>query len=151
MIPLTLLRLIGVAAPSWLTKPIAYLIDALLVVGLLAGVYFAIHHSGEKSGAAKVEAKQAKAHTAAVTAARTDEKAAQATTDQIGTRVAKMDDATTDYLRNQLQELHNEIDAAHAASASAAAVPVDTVRVSASLDAGIARANGAADAADAAP
>ncbi len=158
---LSLLGAGGVGAALYFIGPVALLKlakgvpweiwAAVLVVVMLTLGYCHAEKTGETKGAAKVEAKHEKAHTAAVADARADEHAAQATTDRIGARVARTDDATTEYLRNQLEEAHREIDAAHAATATSPAVPVDTARVSASLDALIDRANGAAGAADAAP
>jgi hypothetical protein len=147
MIPLAL-RLFGIAAPSWLTKPIGYLLDALLIIGLLGGVYFAIYHKGENAGSAKVEARTEKAHTAAVADARKDERAAQATTTRIADRTVKIDAATTAYANNEIGKIHAIL---AATPDGPVAAPVDTPSVSASLDAIIDRANRAADAADAGP
>jgi hypothetical protein len=141
--PAALLKL-AKGVPKWAWGVL--IVAAVLVLG-----YCHAEKTGETKGAAKVEAKQVKKHEANVAAARADEHTAQATTDRIGARVAGMDAATTDYLRNQLEELHHEIDAAKAAPAGGGPPVVDTASLSARLDEGIARSNRDAEAADAQP
>jgi hypothetical protein len=151
MIPLALLKLLGIAAPEWLKGPLKWLADALIVAALLGGVYAFIYHRGSTAGAAKVEAKQAKAHAKTVAEARADERQAQATVDAIGKRVAKADDQTTILVRSKITEIHDALDAMPGAAPGSAAPPAvfDTGGVRNSLNAVVADANRAADAADA--
>ncbi|CAN5579321.1 hypothetical protein BH10PSE14_BH10PSE14_06970 [soil metagenome] len=121
---------------------------ALIAVAALTLGYCHAERTGEKKGAAKVEAKVEKAHAATIAQAKADTATMQTTTDRIAARAVRIDDATTAYAQTKIGELHAAIDSAPSGPAAA---PVDTARVSASLDDLIAHANGAADAADAQP
>jgi len=151
MIPLAFLKLFGIAAPDWLKGPLKWLADALIIAALLGGIYAFIYHRGSTAGAAKVEAKQAKAHAATVADARADERQAQATVDAIGKHVAIADDKTTILVRSKITEIHDALDATSGSpiGSPAPAAPFDTAGVRASLNAVVADANRAADAADA--
>jgi hypothetical protein len=155
MIPLTLLKLFGIAAPEWLKGPFKWLADALIIAALLGGIYAFIYHRGATAGAAKVEAKDAKAAVKTIAEARSDERQAQATVDAIGKRVAVADDKTTALVRSKILEIHDALDTTPVAAPGAAgsdAAPAgafDTGGVRASLNAVVDDANRAADTADA--
>lgn len=143
------LYFIGPAALLKLAKGVPWQIwVAGLVVLLLTLGYCHAERAGEKKGAAKVEAKVEKQQATTRAEAKADTGAMQATTDRIAARAVRIDDATTAYAQTKIGELHAAIDATPSGPAAA---PVDTARVSASLDDLIAHANGAADAADAQP
>lgn len=134
-----------------LAKLFGWAVPILATAALLGTIYAFIYHRGSTAGAAKVEAKQAKAHAKTITEARTDERQAQATVDAIGARVAIADDKTTTLVRSRLTEIHNALDSTPGAVTGSAAPPAvfDTGGVRASLNAVVADANRAADAADA--
>lgn len=142
---------LGGIAPKWLTGPAKTAMDIIGVALLLWGVYAWIHHAGVKAGEAKVTAKVEKDHQAAVAAAVTDTKAAQATTDQIGATTARTNAQVTALVQSKIQEMHNAIDAIPASAAGAALppAPVDSLRDK--LNALGDGANRAADDADAEP
>jgi hypothetical protein len=120
------------------------------VIAALSIIY-AIYHHGETAGSAKVTAKTEQRHTAAVAEARTDERAANDAAASIAKHVARADDLSTAALQTTIKDLRNALDAVPPAPAGAPvpAAPVDGLRDS--LNAGIARANRAADAAEAIP
>lgn len=122
--------------------------EALFALAIATGLYVLYHH-GEKAGAAKVEAKVEKAHAAAITDARHDERAAANASATIATSTAQQTIASAAVTHYIVKELHDAIDAVPPAAPGAAlpAAPVDSLR--ASLNTGIAGANRAADAADA--
>lgn len=150
MIPLALLKLFGLGVPSWLTKPIGYLIDATVILALLGGVYFWIHHSGVKAGEAKVTAKVEKQHAKTVAEAVKDTTTAQSVATALGAQTTRTNQAATDFVQTKIEDMHHALDVPPAAG-STTLPPVDTVGVSASIDALIDRANGASEAADAEP
>ncbi|WP_267396965.1 MULTISPECIES: hypothetical protein [unclassified Sphingomonas] len=115
------------------------------VLAILAATYGVYHH-GETAGSAKVEAKTEHRHTAAVADARTDERAAKDAAASIAKHVARADDLSTAALQTTIKDLRDALDAVPPAPAGAPvpAAPVDGLRDS--LNAGIARANRAADA-----
>lgn len=119
----------------------------LIVVALTLG-YCHAEKAGETKGAGKIKAQVEKQHAQTVAESHADTATMQATTDRIAARTVRMDDATTAFAQTKIGELHAAI---NAAPSGPAAAPVDTARVSNSLDALIAHANGAADAADAQP
>jgi hypothetical protein len=121
---------------------------AILALGLAVA---AIFHHGEKAGATKVEVKAEKAHTKAVTEARIDERKIQTAGAAIAADVGRKTDATTTLVATKKTEIRNAIDSTPRAAAGRDLVPVDSRRLSASLDALIDRANRSADAAGAAP
>jgi len=141
----------GWAWPRWAAALFGWAVPILAGAALLGSLYALIYRRGEAAGAAKVEARAEKAHAATVAAARHDERGAQATADAIGKRVAIADDATTTLVRSRTLEIHDALDATPGTVSGndAAAVPFDTDRVRASLNALVDGANGAADAADA--
>ncbi|WP_150126983.1 hypothetical protein [Sphingomonas panacis] len=148
MIAALALRLLGRAAPAWLSKPISIAIDVAIVLVLLAGVYGWIYGRGEASGAAKVTAKVVLDHNAAVTDARHDERAAQTAAGAIGAAAARTNQDATAFAQSKIEDMHHAIDAIPPAPAGAAPARVDSGNLSATLDALIDGANRAADAAD---
>ena len=149
MIAALALRLLGRAAPAWLSKPISIAIDVLIVLALLAGVYCWIYGRGAASGAAKVTAKVAIEHSAAIAVGHHDERAAQANAGAIGAAAARSNQNATAFAQSKIEEMHHAINAVPTAPAGAAPARVDSGNLSASLDALIDHANRAADAADA--
>jgi hypothetical protein len=113
-----------------------------------------IYRTGETAGGAKVQVQAETAHAKTVAAARADERQAQATVDAIGSRVAVADDQTTTLVRSKIVEIHDALNATPAAAPAsgnpaASVAPFDASGVRASLNAVVADANRAADAADA--
>jgi hypothetical protein len=151
VIPTFILGLFGAAAPKWLSGPLKWLADALIVAALLGGVYAFIYHRGQAAGTAKVKAQAEVAHAKTVTEARSDERQAQVVVDAIGTRAAIADDKTTTLVRSRLTEIHDALDSTPGAVAGSATPPAvfDTGGVRASLNAVVADANRSADDADA--
>lgn len=155
---LSLLGLGGAGAATYFIGPAAILAFAkglpwqvwagVVIAALLTLAYCHAEKTGEKKGATKIEAKVEKQHAQTVAESHADTATMQATTDRIAARTVRIDDATTAFAQAKIGELHAAIDAAPSGPAAA---PVDTGRVSASLDALIERANGSADAADAQP
>jgi 2',3'-cyclic-nucleotide 2'-phosphodiesterase (5'-nucleotidase family) len=140
----------GWAWPRWAATLFGWAVPVIAVAALLGSIYAIIYHRGSTAGAAKVEARQEKAHAKTVAEARSDERQAQATVDMIGKRVAIADDKTTTLVRSKITEIHDALDATPGAAAGSAAPAVfDTGGVRASLNAVVDSANRAADAADA--
>jgi hypothetical protein len=137
--------------PKGFAKIFGWVVPVLVVVALVGGTIALIYHKGETAGGAKVQVQAEKAHTKTVAEARTDERQAQATVDAIGARVAIADDKTTTLVRSRLTEIHDALDSTPGAVAGSATPPAvfDTGGVRASLNAVVADANRAADAADA--
>jgi hypothetical protein len=110
-----------------------------------------IRRGGEATGAAKVTSAAEKVRAKRITEARTDERAATAVTQAIAARAVRIDAQTDAYVQSTIEDLRNALnDATHAADSTAlAAAPVDRLRDS--INAGVDRANRAAEAADAAP
>lgn len=131
------------AVPWWVWAILAALI-------LLLVVYLHGEKAGETKGAAKIEKRDVAKHAATVAESAADTKKAQATTDAIGKRIARVDAATTDLVQAKLKEMTDAI-AVPAAPAGDPPARVDTRSLSASIDALVERANGQADAADAQP
>ncbi|MDF0489222.1 hypothetical protein PX554_13860 [Sphingomonas sp. H39-1-10] len=149
MIATLALRLLGRAAPAWLSKPVAIVLDVATAAVVVAGVYCWIYSRGEADGAAKIATKVTAAHSAAVADARHDERAAQAAAGAIGAAAARTNQDATAFAQSKIEDMHHAIDVLPDAPAGAAPARVDSRRLSASLDALIDRANRAADAADA--
>lgn len=137
--------------PGWASKLFGWLAPALLIAGALWGTYALIHRSGEKAGAAKVERKVEQQHAARVVEARSDERAAQAVTDKIGASVARADDQTTELLRSKIEDLHHALDSTPPAPVGAAPPPAPVDQLRDPINALVAGANRAAEAADAIP
>lgn len=127
------------------TRIIVAIVVALAIV---AGVVI-IRRGGETAGAAKVTATNDEAHTAQVVEARADERAAATVTQSIAARTVRIDAQTDAYVQATIEDLRNALANVPPAAADAAlpAAPVDRLRDG--LNAGIARANRAAD--DASP
>lgn len=119
------------------------------IVAIVAGIAW-IRSGGETAGAARVTATTAAAHTAQVTEARADERAAATVTQAIAARTVRIDAQTDAYVQATIEDLRNALANVPPTAADAAlpAAPVDSLRDS--LNAGIARANRAASDADAA-
>lgn len=122
----------------------------VVVVAIAAGV-FLLRRGGETAGAAKVTATNDRAHAAGVTEARVDERAAATVTVAIAARTVRIEAKTDAYVDTMIKDMRDAIADVPPTAADAAlpAAPVDRLRDS--LNAGIDRANRAADAASAAP
>ncbi len=120
-----------------------------IVLAIVAGVAL-IRFNGETAGAAKVAARNERAHGERVGEARADERAAGDTTAAIARSVTRSDALTDAYVKTTIKDLRDALDAVPPASPGVPlpAAPVDRLRDS--INAGIDRANGAAEAADAA-
>lgn len=127
-------------------RTVAIGVTIIVAIALLAWIY----HAGSRSGADHVTAKAERQHGAAVADAREDERRATTSTATIAARAARADALTDRYVRKTIEELRNAINTIPpvASGDPLPAAPVDSVRVS--LNAGIARANGAAEPAAAA-
>lgn len=114
------------------------------VVAIVVGIAW-IRSGGETAGAARVTAATEKAHTARVAEARADERASATVTQSIAARTVRIDAQTDAYVQATIEDLRNALSNVPPAAADAAlpAAPVDRLRDS--LNAGIARANRAAD------
>lgn len=139
------LKLFGWAAPGW-AKPLLDIAGAALVIGG-AWWWFASHY--EQNGAAKVERRVEREHSDRTVEARNDERAIAATGVKIAERTARIDRASTDYVRTKIKEIHDAIEPVTPAVAGALpAAPLNELR--APVNAVVDRANRAADRADAA-
>ncbi len=120
------------------------------VVAIAAGV-FLVRRGGESAGAAKVTAVNERTHSAGVAEARVDERAAATVTAAIAARTVRIEAKTDAYVDTMIKDMRNAIDEVPPAAPDAPlpAAPVDRLRDT--LNAGIDRANRAADAASAAP
>lgn len=126
------------------------IIAAIVIVAIVAAVG-CVRRSGERAGADRVTVQAERDHSARAIEARTDERAAAATSATIAARTARADALTDAYVRQTIEDLRNAIETAPpvAAGDPIPAAPVDRVRDT--LNAGIARAARSADAADAIP
>ena len=120
----------------------------LIILALIAAIW-AIRRGGEKAGAARVTQTIERQRADRVAEARADERTAATVSDSISRRVARADDLSTEAVKATIKDLRDAIDAVPPAPAGAPApaAPVDSLRDT--LNAGIARANRAADAATA--
>ncbi len=120
------------------------------IVAIAVGV-FLLRRGGETAGAAKVTATNEKAHAAGVAEARVDERAAATVTASIAARTVRIEAKTDAYVDTMIKDMRNAIDEVPPAVSDAPlpAAPVDRLRDT--LNAGIDRANRAADTASAAP
>lgn len=140
--------------PGWAARLFGWAVPIMVAIAA-AGIMLAIiYHQGETAGGAKVQVQAETAHARTVAAARADERQAQATVDAIGKRVAAADDQTAILVRSKIVEIHDALDATSAAAPAsgtpaASAAPFDASGVRASLNAVVADANRAADAAEA--
>jgi hypothetical protein len=132
-----------------MTRP-RLIIGGLILLALIAAVCV-IRRGGEKAGEAKVTAKVEREHAQRVGEARTDEQAASVVADSISRRVTRADDLSTAAVQRTIKELRDALDTVPPAPAGAPvpAAPVDGLRDQ--INAGIDRANRAADAAEAIP
>lgn len=130
----------------------ARLIMAAIVLLAIIAAVGCVRRSGEQAGADRVTTQVERDRSDRTAEARTDERAAAATSATIAARTARADALTDAYVRQTIEDLRNAIDAvppAPAGDAPVPAAPVDGMRDT--LNAGIARANRAADAAGALP
>ncbi|HEX8484667.1 hypothetical protein [Sphingomonas sp.] len=114
---------------------------ALLLIIVAALIY----RTGSGAGAAKVEARVERDHGTRVAEARTDERAAAVSAVAIGATTARRSAAFDDYVLTSIKEMRDALAAVPPAPAGAPlpAAPVDSLRDQ--LNAGIARANRAAE------
>ncbi len=141
------LKLFGWAASGW-AKPLLDLAAAALVLGG-AWWWFASHY--EQKGAAKAERRVERQHTERIVEARTDERAIAATGTAIASRAARIDAASTKFVRTRIEEIQNAFHPATPnADPAADAAVFDDGGVRASVNSVVGRANRAADRADAA-
>jgi hypothetical protein len=126
------------------------IIGAGVLLAIIAGIWL-IRHSGEKAGAAKVTQAVERQRTERVAEARADEHTAAVVSDSISRRVARADDLSTQAVKATIKDLRDAIDTVPPAVAGdpLPAAPVDSLRDT--LNAGIARANRAAEDAAALP
>ncbi|HEX7848446.1 MAG TPA: hypothetical protein VF485_01815 [Sphingomonas sp.] len=140
--------------PDWAARLFGWAVPILVAIAAAGAMVALIYHRGETAGGAKVQMQAETAHARTVAAARADERQAQATVDAIGSRVAVADGQTATLVRSRIVEIHDALDATPAAvptsgNPAASAAPFDAGRVRASLNAVVADANRAAEAADA--
>lgn len=148
------------AARAWRTehpravKLLSELTAILLVLAVVALMLRSAERSAEKRGAAKVTAKVEQRHTAAVADARADEHQAAVSAAAIGAHVSATDAKTDLLVQSELEDLHHALDATPPPAQAGSAADLSPAPVgvlSASINAGVDRANRAADAADAQP
>ncbi len=130
---------------GWQVRAIAIGVVALL----LGAALFTAHRKGERAGADHVTVQVQRDHAAAVTLARQDERAAVDASATIATSVAQQTVAFAAVTHHIVEDLRNAIQSVPPAAAGDALppAPVDSLRDT--LNAGIDRANRAADAAEA--
>lgn len=124
------------------------IVAGIVLLAIVAAVAL-IRRGGETAGAAKVEQRVERDHSARVAEARVDERTAGDVAASIERRVARSDALTTAAVQATVKDLHDAIDAVPPSAAGAAppAAPVERLRDV--LNAGIDRANRAAQAAEA--
>ncbi|MEG3167498.1 hypothetical protein U1737_04740 [Sphingomonas sp. LB3N6] len=129
---------------------IRIIVAIVVVLAIVAGVAM-IRRGGETAGAAKVTVKVEKAHAERIVEARTDERTAATVTQSIAARAVRLDALTDAYVQTTIKDLRDALAAVPPAADGAAlpAAPVDRLRDG--INAGIDRANRAADVANAAP
>lgn len=145
--------MIGILTGLGLSARAAKLVKILLIVlAIVAATMFAIgqiYRSGHNAGGASATVAIGEAHRERVAEARADERKAADVTTAIADRAARADALSETLLRSTIEDLRNAIDAVPPAAAGATppVVPVDRLRDD--LNAGIDRANRAAEAASA--
>lgn len=124
------------------------ILTGVVLIALVAAVV-TIWRVASAAGAHRVEARVERDHGARVAEARTDERAAGDVAAAIATRVSRADDLSTEAVKATIKDLRDAIDAVPPAAAGdpLPAAPVDELREH--LNAGIARANRAGEAAGA--
>jgi len=137
--------------PSWAAKLFGWAIPIIIAIAVVIGAIALVYHRGETAGGAKVQAKAVAAHTKSVADARTDERKAQDGSAAVGAAVGRANDETTAVVTAKRMEINNAVNSTPRAAPGAAPARVDTVGLSASVDALVDRANRAAEAADAQP
>jgi len=140
--------------PGWAARLFGWAAPILAAIAAAGAMLALIYLRGETAGGAKVQVQAETAHARTVAVARADERQAQATVDAIGSRVAVADDKSATLVRSKITEIHDALDATPAAAPAngnpaASAASFDAGGVRASLNAVVADANRAADAADA--
>lgn len=126
------------------------IIIMIMMIAILAAVG-CVRRSGERAGADRVTTQVERDRADRTAEARTDERAAAATSATIAARTARADALTDAYVRQTIEDLRNAIETVPPAAAGdlMPAAPVDRLRDT--LNAGIARTERSADAADAIP
>lgn len=141
---------IGAGIPAAWARAAAIAAIVLVAIAAICGGIAMVRRGGEAAGAAKVTAKVEQAHRTAVAEARTDERKAATVTQSIAARTVRIDRQTDAYVQTMIEDLRNALAVPPGADGAAlSAAPVDRLRDG--INAGIDRANRAADAADAAP
>jgi hypothetical protein len=123
----------------------ARLIAAGIALAVLLAIVWAIYHSGERTGAARVTQGAERQHSARAAEARADEQAAAAVSDSIGRRVARADDLSTQAVKATIKDLRDAIESVPPAAAGDPVPAAAVDRLQDSLNAGIDRANRAAE------
>ena len=125
------------------------IVAIVVALAIVAGIAM-FRRGGETAGAAKVTATNDQVQAKRVVEARADERAAATVTQSIAARTVRIDAQTDAYVQATIEDLRNALANVPPAAADAAlpAAPVDRLRDT--LNAGIARANRAADDAGAA-
>lgn len=136
--------------PGWAARLFGWALPVAVVAGLTGIGIGIVYQAGKHSGRQATEIERDKAHTAAVADARDDEHKAAAAATVIASRVAARNDGTTARVRSTITEMHDDLQTPQPPAAGHdAAAGVDGDRLRTSLNALIADANRAADAADA--
>jgi len=149
--PVLISLALGWKWPTWAARLFGWIVPVVAAIAIVAGIVAIIYHRGETAGGAKVQAKAAAAHTKTVADARSDERKAQDGSAAVGAAVGRANDETTAVVTAKRMEINNAVNSTPRAAPGAAPARVDTVGLSASVDALVDRANRAAEAADAQP
>ncbi len=136
--------------PDWAARLFGWAFPVVAVVGLAGIGVGIVYRAGERACQRKADIEREKAHAAAVADARGDERKAAAAAAVIADRVAARNDGTTARVRSTITEIHDDLQTPQPPAAGHdAATGVDGGRLRTSLNALVADANRAADAADA--
>lgn len=140
---------IGFGVPTRAAKPLAIGAVVLAIGGAIWLAIALVYRSGRTAGGASATIAIGEQHRQRTAEARGDERLAADVTIAIADRTARADALSETLVRSTIEDLRNALDAMPPAAAGAAppVVPVDRLRDD--LNAGIARANGAAEAAGA--
>ncbi len=129
----------------------ARIITGLLIVLAIVAAFYATSRAGRRAGRADVTAAAEHDRGERIVEARSDERQAAVVSESISRRVSRADALSTAAVAATIKDLRNAIDTVPPAAAGdpLPAAPVERMRDT--LNADIARANRAADAADALP
>lgn len=138
---------IGFGVPTRAAKPAVIAVAVLAIGGAIWLAIALVYRSGRSAGGASAKVAIGEQHRQRTAEARGDERLAADVTTAIADRTARADVLSETLLRTTIEDLRNAIDAMPPAAAGAAppVVPVDRLRDD--LNASIARANRAAEAA----